>query len=98
MTAAAADKNSFGCNFHGKQTFFVQALLKNVGDVATDVSSWSANTNKTVLAMEQAWRLAPHSNPQLWVGPGMQRLLAANRLSQFFTPPLVVTDALDAPN
>lgn len=88
MTAAAADRNSFGCNFHGQQTFFVQALLKNFSEATQDLTAWSAATNKTVLSMEQAQRLSPHSNPQLWIGPGMQRVLAGNRLAQFFKPPL----------
>ncbi len=88
MTAAAADRNSFGCNFHGKQTFFVQALLKNMDEADNDLPSWSAATNKTVLMMEQAQRLSPHSNPQLWIGPSMQQQLASNRLSRFFKPPL----------
>jgi hypothetical protein len=54
MTAAAADRVSYGCQFHGQQTYFIQALLQ-------------AQAAQIVLRGEELGRFTP-SLPQLWVG------------------------------
>jgi hypothetical protein len=86
MTAAAANRVSFGCNFFGKQTFYVQALLKHMDEAAQDLQRWATATGQTVQAMETAARVSPHSNPQLWVGSAMQQQLTGKGLGGFFKP------------
>lgn len=86
MTAAAAERSSFGCNFFGKQTFFVQALLRHADAQQNDLVAWYRSAHTTVLNMEQDAKLSPSSNPQLWVGPQMQALLQKQGLQAFFKP------------
>lgn len=72
MTAAAADRNSFGCAFHEKQTYFIQGLLSTFAGPAQGLDAWHSAISQQIRAKEDAARLTP-SSPQLWVGPMVQR-------------------------
>jgi Peptidase C13 family len=86
MTAAAYDRSSFGCNFWGKQTFFVQALLRHMEQQHMQLANWFGAARASVTAMEQEAKLSPPSNPQLWVGTESQALLKQAGPSSFLTP------------
>jgi hypothetical protein len=86
MTAAAYDRSSFGCNFWGKQTFFVQALLAHMDQQHHKLGDWFGAARRTVSDMERQAKLSPASNPQIWVGTEMQALLQKPGPSPFFKP------------
>lgn len=67
MTAAAADRVSYGCQFHDKQTYFVQALLQAQAGPDTGLDAWHAQAAQIVRRGEELGRFTP-SLPQLWVG------------------------------
>ncbi len=86
MTAAAPNRNSFGCNFSSTQTFFVKALLDNMGSNPESLEAWFNGTRNSVHTMELAAKVPLSSNPQLWVGPRMEKSLAGYGLMPFFRP------------
>ncbi|MGQ0710762.1 MAG: C13 family peptidase [Rhodoferax sp.] len=96
MTAAAADRNSFGCNFSSTRTFFVEALLQSLDKKPSSVSSWHQMTEKTVQHMETAAGFTRSSNPQLWVGPQVQERFAKQNLRAFLVPKGAKTEQLSA--
>ena len=74
MTAAAADRSSFGCNPNNNNTFFIQAM----NQALAQGGSWStifAQTEAIVRQMESD-RGLPASNPQSYIGGQMQGLWA----------------------
>lgn len=71
MTAAAADRNSYGCQFHGKQTYFIQSLLSTFVGPKVGLDYWHNATARRVRVGEEAAKLTP-SLPQLWVGEAVQ--------------------------
>lgn len=72
MTAAAADRHSFGCAFHEKQTYFIQGVLNSVADPDQGLDAWHGAISQQIRLKEEAAHLIP-SSPQLWVGPSVQR-------------------------
>jgi len=71
MTAAAADRSSYGCQFHGKQTYFIQGLLGTFAGPDMGLDAWHSAAGQRIRAGEEAARLTP-SLPQLWVGSAVQ--------------------------
>jgi hypothetical protein len=65
MTASAADRHSFGCEFRSANTYFVGELF---GPRFNAQQTWRANFEAASLAIEQrekAMKLSPPSQPQL---------------------------------
>lgn len=83
MTAAAADRSSYGCQFHGKQTYFIQGLLNTFAGPDMGLDVWHAATSQRIRAGENAAKLTP-SLPQLWVGPAVQHYRQS--LATFWRP------------
>ena len=83
MTAAAADRVSYGCQFHGQQTYFIQALLQTQAGPAMGLDTWHGQAAQIVRRGEDLAKFTP-SLPQLWVGSE----IAAYRqsLSTFWRP------------
>lgn len=71
MTAAAADRSSYGCQFHGQQTYFIQGLLSTFVRPDMGLEAWYSATSQRIRAGEEASKLTP-SLPQLWVGSAVQ--------------------------
>jgi hypothetical protein len=67
MTAAAADRVSYGCQFHGQQTYFIQALLQAQAGPEMGLDTWHAQAAQIVRRGEDLAKFTP-SLPQLWVG------------------------------
>ncbi|HEY5049234.1 MAG TPA: C13 family peptidase [Rhizomicrobium sp.] len=74
LTAARADRSSFGCGQTDKYPYFDQCVL----------SSWPASSNfpglaravqACVAAREKRERVAPPSQPQLWIGSAAAKTL-----------------------
>lgn len=65
LTAAAADRNSFGCHYHDKNTWFIGQLL---GPHFSPESSWDevfTATRAGIENQEKLHRVSPASNPQM---------------------------------
>jgi hypothetical protein len=69
LTASAKDRNSFGCNFHSDNTFFVRALLNQPTDIKKTLVQMTSDAQKEVDRLEKAMKLSPPSLPQVSVGP-----------------------------
>ncbi len=67
LTAAAADRVSYGCQFHGSQTYFIQALLQAQAGPEMGLDAWHAQAAQIVRRGEDLAKFTP-SLPQLWVG------------------------------
>jgi Peptidase C13 family len=65
MTSASATTQSFGCAYEDKNTYFIEALLKDKINPAESVNSWFARTSKTVLNKEIEKNVSSPSNSQL---------------------------------
>lgn len=85
ITAAAADRTSFGCSNENNFTYFGQALLADELQQQSSVLAAFRAARKDIYAREQREHLE-HSNPQLFVGRNMsaklralERTLAAER-------------------
>jgi len=83
MTAAAADRSSYGCQFHGKQTYFIQGLLGTLSGPDMGLDAWYSAASKRVRAGEDAAKLKP-SLPQLWVGSAVEHYRQS--LATFWQP------------
>jgi hypothetical protein len=71
MTAAADDRSSYGCQFHGKQTYFIQGLLGAFAGPDMGLDAWYSLAAERIRQGEDQAKLTP-SLPQLWVGPELQ--------------------------
>jgi len=71
MTAAAADRSSYGCQFHGKQTYFIQGLLGALAGPDMGLDAWYKLAAERIRQGEDQAKLTP-SLPQMWVGPELQ--------------------------
>ena len=67
LTAAAANRSSFGCQFHGTQTYFIDALLKQTIDSKTYLRNWYLQTKLSVTEREKTEKLVPSSDPQIFI-------------------------------
>jgi hypothetical protein len=83
MTAAAADRSSYGCQFHGKQTYFIRALLETWAGPEMGLVAWHAAAGQRIQADEEAEKLNL-SQPQLWVGAAVEPY--RQTLSGFWRP------------
>jgi hypothetical protein len=71
LTAADADRTSFGCGYRSESTFFGEALFQH-GLVERDsLLDAFAVARQRVEAREQSGGFLPPSNPQLFVGSAM---------------------------
>jgi hypothetical protein len=75
MTAAAADRTSFGCNPDSNNTWFTKAMIAAL-PTATNWSEVFEGTKSKVLAYEsqQGIKISAQSNPQYYVGRNMKRV------------------------
>ncbi len=71
MTAAAADRSSWGCQFQSKQTYFIESLLSSLAGPNMGLDAWYTASIQKVRAAEVAAKLTP-SLPQMWVGQSAQ--------------------------
>ena len=67
ITAAAADKTSFGCQADNDWTFFGDALVNNALRKPASFSAASAEATRTIANWEGTYRLEP-SQPQVVIG------------------------------
>jgi Peptidase C13 family len=67
MTAASAERTSFGCQFSGTQTYFMQALLDQSLNADKTLKQWHEQAKKSVTEREQREKLSPSSDPQLFL-------------------------------
>jgi hypothetical protein len=80
LTSAAANRNSFGCNYGSDNTYFISALF---GDSFDAGKTWKANFDTARSAIEkreQAMRLAPSSNPQRYIPANVEDKLISELL------------------
>lgn len=83
LSASAADRNSFGCSYHEKNTWFIGQLL---GPHFAPQSTWDevfTATRAGVAAQERALRMALPSNPQIRSAESLRKM----SLAQWFGPP-----------
>jgi hypothetical protein len=67
LTAARPDRTSFGCGQANRYTFFDQCVLESWSGTG-DFPSLGHAVQACVAAREKKERVAPSSEPQLWVG------------------------------
>lgn len=81
MTAAAADRSSFGCNPDSDNTWFIKSMTRAMAEVGAQGGSWEqvfARTRALVTADEAAVGV-PASNPQRFVGANMRDVWTGTR-------------------
>lgn len=76
VTAAAADRTSFGCQADADWTFFGDALINQAMRKPQPTPVAAAEAQRLIAGWERKGRLEP-SNPQVAVGAGARRWLAA---------------------
>lgn len=76
VTAAAADRTSFGCQADADWTFFGDALINQALRKPQPLPAAAAEAQRLIAGWERQGRLEP-SNPQVAIGAGAQRWLAA---------------------
>jgi Peptidase C13 family len=74
LTAAAADKPSFGCQSHNDWTFFGDALVNRALRKRQVLTAAAREAQATIAAWESARKLDP-SQPQVSIGSGVARWL-----------------------
>lgn len=68
LTAAARDRNSFGCQFQSTNTYFVDALLNQSALLDYSVVQLMERARLEIDARERSMKLSPPSMPQISVG------------------------------
>lgn len=68
LTAAAKDRNSFGCNFHSTNTYFVDALLNQPSMMDRSLVQIMEQARIDVDRRERKQKLSPPSLPQMSIG------------------------------
>lgn len=68
LTASAKDRNSFGCQFHSTNTYFIDALLNQPAITGRSVVQLMEQAKIEVDRRERKQRLSPPSLPQISVG------------------------------
>jgi Peptidase C13 family len=71
MTAAAKDRNSFGCDFQSSNTFFIDALLNQATVLDQSLIQLMQNARSDLYGREQKLKLLP-SLPQISVGSAVR--------------------------
>lgn len=74
VTAAAADRSSFGCEPGNDWTFFGDALLNRAFRKAQPLAAAFAEARTSVAGWEESGKLQP-SNPQISIGGGVSKWL-----------------------
>ena len=72
LTAAAADRNSFGCQFKSTNTYFVDALLNQPAITDQSLTELMAQAKIEVAQRERTQKLSPPSMPQIFIGSHVQ--------------------------
>jgi hypothetical protein len=71
LAAAAADRTSFGCNFHSGNTIFIEELLRGPALGEQSILQRMDHAREAVQQREAALRIQA-SQPQSFVGPAVQ--------------------------
>lgn len=71
LTASAAGRSSFGCQFHSRNTFFLEELLARDAITASSLQQLMDDARAGVQRREQALRLEA-SDPRMFVGEAAQ--------------------------
>jgi len=90
LTAAAADKTSFGCSDDRDLTYFGEALFRDALPKASSLRAAFAAARAAIAIREKAEDVTA-SDPQAWFGPEMERLWAPIETAP--TPPATVAEA-----
>jgi hypothetical protein len=80
ITAARADRTSFGCGETNMYTFFDQCFLEALPKSMT-FPMLADNAKECVAEREKAENVSPPSEPQVYVGPGIASQLDALKFS-----------------
>ena len=72
LTAAARDRNSFGCEFHSTNTHFVDALLNQPSILNSSIVQLMEQARIDIVQRERKMNLSPPSSPQIAVGRAVQ--------------------------
>lgn len=72
LTAAAADRSSFGCQFQSTNTYFVDALFNQPALPDSSLEQLMARTQVEIDKKERAQKLSPPSLPQIAVGSAVK--------------------------
>lgn len=78
MTAARADRSSFGCGGTTKYPYFDDCFLASIGDAA-DFRALAIRTKACVARLEKQTGMTPPSEPQIFVGGAIAAHLPAWR-------------------
>ena len=68
LTAAAKDRNSFGCQFQSTNTYFVDALVNQPALLDYSVVQLMERAQLAIDARERSMKLSPPSMPQISIG------------------------------
>ena len=76
LTAASADRSSFGCNPDSDNTWFIKSLNRAMGEIGARGGSWEQVFERTraLVAADEAAAGFPASNPQRYVGANMRSI------------------------
>ena len=91
MTAAAADRASFGCSHDSEMTFFTDALFNQALRADPSLLGAFERARTLVSERERAEGLSPPSDPQVSVGAAIREKLDALRSRS--TPPACATNS-----
>ena len=75
MTAASADRTSFGCQAENDWTFFGDALVNNALRKPQQFAAATAEARQSIAAWEKGSGLQP-SQPQIVIGPAVEQWLS----------------------
>jgi hypothetical protein len=78
MTAARADRSSFGCGGNVKHPYFDDCFLSSIDEVS-DFRALAVRTKECVARMEKQTGMTPPSEPQISIGSGIAAHLPAWR-------------------
>jgi hypothetical protein len=84
LTAASAERTSYGCDATGRNTFFVEELLKNNFDPDESIVQLMARAKSQTIRRENLLRVT-HSEPQIYASPKLLWLLD-RPLKNWFEP------------
>jgi Peptidase C13 family len=86
-TAADKDRASFGCNFHSKNTFFIEEFFGSQWNSTQSVQDNFLSARTRVAEREKAMKIGPPSIPRYQFG-GDARLLTETPLTSWRVTPL----------
>jgi hypothetical protein len=67
LTAASADRSSYGCNFQSRNTFFIEEFFNHNFDASKSLAQLATQAQAQIAQREQAAKLRP-SQPQVAIG------------------------------